>query len=287
LLFALILVFSINALAQTSPTPVQPKPVAISRPKPEKRFFKNLLDDQRAIWTSPFHLHGTDARWLAPLGLSTAALVATDGRTSRELVEHGDNLERLRISRGLSRLGSLYATGAAAGILYLSGRATHDDRLRETGLLAAEALVNSMIVVSALKTATQRERPPEDHSDGRFFVGGSSFPSGHAISAWSLATVIAEEYGHHRPVVQVGAYGLAAAVSISRYTGRNHFLSDVLVGSAMGYGIGHYVYHRRHDPALDGAQRKKNSTTSRLAPIITPLYFPRAHVYGGRLTWNF
>jgi membrane-associated phospholipid phosphatase len=156
-------------------------------------------------------------------------------------------------------------------------------------LLGAEALIDSSIVVTALKTASQRQRPSEDHSSGEFFEGGSSFPSGHAISAWSLATVIAQEYGHHRPLVQIGAYGLATAVSLSRYTGRNHFLSDVLVGSAIGYGIGRYVYHKHHDPALDARNRKQNNdlVRSKFFPRITPLYYPRAGVYGGTLAWNF
>ena len=217
------------------------------------------------------------------------ALIATDRRTSGELVEHGDNLSRLRISKNISRLGSFYSAGGLAGVLYLTGRATHNDRLKETGLLGAEALTNSIILVTALKTASQRQRPPEDHSSGEFFAGGSSFPSGHAISAWSLATIIAQEYGHHRPLVQVGAYGLATAVSLSRYTGRNHFLSDVLVGSAMGYGIGRYVYHKHHDPALGARNEKENHdlVQSKLFPRIVPLYYPRAHVYGGMLTWNF
>jgi len=284
--FALVLVFSINATAQTSPPKDHAQPKATTKPSLEKKFLVNLLKDQRAIWTSPFHLHESDARWLTPLGLSTMALIATDRRTSGELVEHGDNLNRLRISRDISRLGSLYSTAGAAGVMYLAGRAAHNDRLRETGLLGAEALVNSSIVVSALKTASQRQRPPEDNSSGEFFDGGRSFPSGHAVSAWSLATVIAQEYGHHRPLVQVGAYGLATAVSLSRYTGRNHFLSDVLVGSAIGYGIGRYVYHKHHDPALDAGSGQNNKMKSRLLPRITPLFCPRARVYGGTLAWN-
>jgi len=286
-LFALFLVLSISTWAQTFDTKAEPKPTPT--PSLEKKFFVNIIKDQRAIWTSPFHMHGEDAKWLAPLGLSTIALIATDRHTSGELVENGDNLQRLRISKDISRLGSTYATGGLAGILYLTGRATHNVRLRETGLLGAEALINSGIVVSALKTVSQRQRPPVDDSSGEFFDGGSSFPSGHAISAWSLATVIAQEYGHHRPLVQVGAYGLAAAVSISRYTGRNHFLSDVLVGSAMGYGIGRYVYHKHHDPALDGSSEKQSTSLvrSKLFPSIVPLYFPGAHVYGGRLEWSF
>src|SRR6266545_4617189 len=292
LIFFLFLIFSTNTPAQTPRTNDQVKPKSSSRARLEKKLFVNILRDQRAIWTSPFHLHESDAKWLAPLGLTTMALITTDRRTSGELVEHGDNLNRLRISRDVSQLGALYSTAGAAGVMYLAGRATHNDRLRETGLLGAEALIDSTIVASALKTASQRQRPPEDHSSGEFFDGGASFPSGHAISAWSLATVIAEEYGHHRPLVQVGAYGLATAVSLSRYTGRKHFLSDVLVGSAMGYGIGRYVYHKHHDSALDAGNDKGNDnhvalTRSKLFPSIIPLYYPRAHVYGGKLAWNF
>ncbi len=67
-------------LASSSPTP-QPS----ATPTLEKQFFKNILRDQKAIWTSPFHLQGSDARWLAPLGLGTAALIATDRSTGDEM----------------------------------------------------------------------------------------------------------------------------------------------------------------------------------------------------------
>lgn len=293
-MFAVILIFSTYSLGQTSPAtaPAQPpaQPSATPKPSLEKKIFVDILHDQRAIWMFPFHLHGTDSRWLAPLGLSTVALIATDRRTSAALVEHGDNLMRLRVSKDISRLGTIYVTGGVTAIFYLAGRATENARARETGLLGAEALIDSGIVVTALKAASQRQRPTVDHSSGEFFEGGSAFPSGHAISAWSLATVIAQEYGHHRPLVQVGAYGLATAVSLSRYTGRNHFLSDVLVGSAMGYGIGRYVYHKHHDPALGALNEKHNRdnlVSSKLFPRIAPLYYPRARVYGAMLAWSF
>jgi membrane-associated phospholipid phosphatase len=287
-LFTLLLVFSVNTSAQTARAKAHRKPKPAPITNLEKKFFLNILSDQRAIWTSPFHLHGTDKKWLAPLGLSTLALIATDRHTSGELVEHGDNLNRLRISKDVGQIGSLSATGGLAGVLYFTGRMTHNDRLRETGLLGAQALIDSNLVVRALKTASQRQRPPVDNSSGEFFDGGSSFPSGHAVNAWSLATVIAQEYGHKRPLVQFGVYGAAAAISLSRYTGRNHFLSDVVVGSALGYGIGRYVYHKHHDRGLDvGMEKPNNEKQSRLFPRIVPLYYPRAHVYGGMLSWNF
>ena len=122
---------------------------------------------------------------------------------------------QLNASRIVSYAGSTYGVGGIAATFYLVGRARHDERARETGLLGAEALIDSAIVVTALKEITQRGRPLSGKDRSEFFDGGSSFPSGHSIEAWSLAAVIANEY-HDRPWVQVSAYGIAAAVSLSR-----------------------------------------------------------------------
>jgi membrane-associated phospholipid phosphatase len=156
-------------------------------------------------------------------------------------------------------------------------------------LLATEALIDSNLVVGGLKMVSQRQRPPIDNSSGEFFDGGHSFPSGHAANAWSVATVIACEYGQNRPLVRFGAYTLATVVSISRFTGRNHFLSDVLIGSAIGYGIGRYVYHQHHDASLDSPeqQKKKNKLLrSKLFPRIAPRFDPRFRVYGATVGWD-
>src|SRR5262245_15765363 len=79
------------ALAQTS-APAQPAasltPTPTPTPSLEKDFFKNILRDQRDIWLSPFHLQKSDVKWVAPLGISTAVLFATDRHTSGDLVEN-------------------------------------------------------------------------------------------------------------------------------------------------------------------------------------------------------
>jgi membrane-associated phospholipid phosphatase len=285
--------------AKPSPAPeVKPAPEAASEagaapqaaptPTLERRFFRNVLRDQAAIWTSPFHAGRGDAKWLAPLGVSAAVFFATDRHTGGEMLEGGDNPKFVRISRDISQAGSLYATGGIAAAFYLVGREGHNARARETGLLAAEALVDSNIVVQVLKSVSQRQRPPTDHASGEFFDGGSSFPSGHAISAWSLAAVVADEYGQHRPFLRLGVYGLASAVSLARFTGRRHFLSDVLVGSALGYGIGHYVYRKNHDPALDADDgAKKKSLRSKLLPLAAPEFSRAERTYGLALAWDF
>lgn len=269
---------------QASPTSsVSPQPSPT--PSLEKQFFKNILRDEKAILTSPFHLTRGDARYLAPIGIATIAFLATDQRTTNELVENGGSPTRLRISRDISYLGSAYATGGVAAAFYLIGRKTHDARARETGLLAAEALIDGQITVGAIKIVAERQRPSEENGYGEFLDGGGSFPSGHAVSAWSVATVIASEY-RDKPLVKYGVYGLAAAVSVSRYTGRNHFLSDVLIGSAIGYGIGRYVYKTHHDSTIDQNNPQTKPSHHRLFPFIAPSYNPRQRLYAARLTWS-
>src|SRR5579862_8439007 len=68
--------------------------------------------------------------------------------------------------------------------------------------------------------------------------------------AWSAASVIAHEYPG--PLTEVLAYGAAAAISTSRVLAGQHFSSDVVVGSAIGWLIGREVYRLHHDPELCG-----------------------------------
>lgn len=293
-LFALLFSITASCFAQNqSPNAAPPKiPQASPSPAPqtsatpslEKQFLKNILRDQKAIWTSPFKLDGKDAKWLAPLGVATIALVATDRRTSG-FVGRGGSLPS--VSRNVSFGGGTYAAGGVAAGFYLVGRLTNDEKARETGLLATEALIDSGIVAQVLKFSTQRPRPNFDAGRGRFFKGGNSFPSGHATSIWSVATVIAYEY-QDRPLVRYGALAAATMVSLSRYSGRKHFLSDVLIGSAVGFGIGRFVYRKRHvQTSESNADGKLPMKTSKLMPVIVPLYNPQTRTYGGMLEWNF
>lgn len=239
----------LDAPAPAGPSPAQtaPAPPSTTAGPPvsrERSFFKDLLADEKAIWTSPRRIRPRDAAWLAPLGAATGVLIVTDRRASRELRHQS---EEFLESDEISPLGSGYATFGAAGTLYALGRLRHNDRAQEAGLLGVEALIHSSIVVSGLKLVTNRERPTTAQGQGRFWTGGKSFPSGHAIHVWSFATVLAYEYPN-QPLVRYGAYGLATAVGLSRFTGRYHFPSDVLVGSALGYLIGRYVVRHHAKP---------------------------------------
>src|SRR5712692_5081403 len=196
---------------------------------------KNIAEDQKALWIGPKSLRFVDADWLVPLGGAAAAMFATDTEYSRHLSNYG--------------IASMVGIG---GGLYLWGHLTHDDHKIETGVLAGEAAIDSLVPVSAMKYAFGRERPLQDNYRGRFGQGGVSFPSEHAAAAWSIASVIAHEYPG--PLTSLFVYGLASAVSASRITGKQHFPSDVLVGSAIGWLEGMYAYRKHHDPRVGGGE---------------------------------
>jgi hypothetical protein len=210
------------------------------------RLLRNIGEDQKAIWTSPSRLRLVDADWLIPLGAATGGFLATDTEYSKHL---SNSSSRLKHSNDLSNYG-IAAMAAAGGGFYFWGRITHDEHKSETGILAGEAAIDSYGVTSAFKYAFGRERPLADSYQGKFWQGGSSLPSEHAAAAWSIASVIAHEYPG--PLTTLLAYGAASAVSASRITAKQHFPSDVLIGSAIGWFVGQHVYRAHHDPELGG-----------------------------------
>jgi membrane-associated phospholipid phosphatase len=206
-----------------------------------------LLHDQIGVWTSPAKLRFPDATWLVPLGGFAAALFTTDSDVSRHLSNAPDTLLRYK---HISDYGA-YSMAAGAGGIYFLGLVDHDEHQRETGFLGGEAAIDSLAVVEALKFATGRQRPYQDNANGKFWHSGTSLPSEHSAVAWSIAGVVAHEYPN--PFMKFLSYGLATLVSASRVNAKEHFPSDVLIGSALGYLISEYVYRHHHDPDLRGA----------------------------------
>ncbi|HEY6766472.1 MAG TPA: capsule assembly Wzi family protein [Candidatus Sulfotelmatobacter sp.] len=186
-----------------------------------------------------------DLKWIVPGVAVTAAFIATDSWWSKQVpTSHIDT------SRKISEYGT-YSFIGLSGASFLLGHIKGDDHLSEAGLLTAEAALNSSAVVYAIKAISERQRPLQGNGHGDFFVGGASFPSEHAAIAWSVASVWAHEYPGW--FSQMAAYGLASAVTITRVTAKQHFPSDVVTGSVLGWYFGRQVYRAHHDPNLGGS----------------------------------
>jgi Capsule assembly protein Wzi/PAP2 superfamily len=234
---------------------------------------KNIAEDQKAVWIGAKSVRFADADWLVPMGGAAAAMFATDSSYSRHL---SNSPSRIKYSKDVSNYGLASMIGIGGG-LYVWGHLTHDDHKIETGILAGEAAIDSLGPVYALKYAFGRERPLQDNYRGRFGQGGVSFPSEHAAAVWSIASVIAHEYPG--PLTSLFVYGLASAVSASRISARQHFPSDVLVGSAIGWLEGMYVYRKHHDPRVGGgdwetypeSQESSEDNTGKIGSPYVPL----------------
>ena len=233
----------------------------------------DVLHDQRGIWTAPARLRGRKLLWLVPFAAATSLAFVYDVRAMNAL---GPSPTRVRVSNDFTYLGSAYTLVPAAGLTYLIGKLDHKEGPRETGVLALESLADAGLVVEVLKLATNRQRPFVPPGTGKFWPDdtdvysfSSSFPSGHAAASFAFARVIVEETPGH-PWLHVALYGLATGVAIARVTSENHFPSDALVGSVIGYSVGGYVYH--HHSAFYSPKTK--------SVRIEPLYNPMTASYG-------
>jgi len=214
---------------------------------------KEFLQDQEQIWTSPAKLRFSDVQWLVPLSGIAAGLFVTDSQYSRHLSHNPTTISHYDT---ISNAGIGALIGGAGG-MWVLGHVKHNEHWSETGFLAGEAALNSLVVVESLKYPLGRERPYQGNGTGPFFQGGTSFPSEHAAAAWSIAGVVAHEYPS--PFIKIMAYGLASLVDYSRIHGRQHFPSDVFVGSMIGNLVGQNIYSRNHDPGLGGEAWKSIS----------------------------
>lgn len=209
-----------------------------------------IVKDQGKIWTSPLRIRAHDLLWLVPLAGATGAAFAEDQHVMTSVVSHNSTFNDASIYSSDVLVGGFVA---APVVLYEAGRKRDDPREREAGVLGGEAVVDGLVVQQVLKLIFWKERPALNHANGLFFQSAagfnSSFPSSHSVVAWSSAAVLAGEYPSKW--AQVGFYSAATGVALTRVLGQQHFPSDVLVGSSVGWLVGHYVFKAHHRHFLD------------------------------------
>lgn len=97
----------------------------------------------------------------------------------------------------------------------------------------------SGIINTGIKWITGRNRPINLIEDGVFgfdffrimyLYETTSFPSGHTVTAFALATAFSFLY----PRLRVPAFIIAAVIGLSRIVLTAHYLSDVIAGAVVG-----------------------------------------------------
>ena len=224
--------------------------------------FLNIVFDQKDIFTSPFHVNRHNAlEWLVPMA-ATGALIASDTHIANAFE---NSRGQVRWGGRISNIGASYTLIPIVAGSYVYGAWRDSPKGREIGVLGTESLLDSLIVVGVLKEVFRRNRPDEKNP-GDFWGGGTSFPSGHAIQVWAIASLLDHEYKHQR-IVGITAYSLAGIVSAARIAAQKHFASDVVAGGALGWFIGRYVY----DTHMSHLSHKHSSLIPMIVPQVDPL----------------
>ncbi|WP_231137278.1 YjbH domain-containing protein [Chromobacterium paludis] len=194
-------------------------------------------------------LEDSGNRWLdmndkaAGLGLATltvAAAAALDKPADRLFKNHQQN----NLVKAWGKVGKNLplATAALSGAAFALG----DDRLSNTGLIALESAAVAVAGNEALKFAVNRARPGDDNAPWRSQPSGasrwqSSFGSNHSTVLFATLTPFAKEYD------QPWLYGVAALGAAGRAASRDHWLSDLAVGGALGYATANWLWQSQRN----------------------------------------
>jgi len=207
------------------------------------RAVKRTLEDQKELYLTPFK--PSNFKWDALELGGTAGLLAADRHIETHIGHAHYTLYQATSDVAIAGLG------AALGGVWIWGIKGDHPHAKETGVLELETLVDTFLIYTPMQLLASRQRPDVGNGNGDFWKHhaiNTSFPGGHAMFTFAMATVVSHEY--RQKWVQVLAYSVATTVTVSRFMARDHWSSDMFIGSAMGIGIGAHVFHAHCDPQL-------------------------------------
>lgn len=222
-------------------------------------FFKALGQDLGHIITSPLRIKGKDLLTIGSVVLITGILINNDEAIYSDFKDYQAKHSWVnKLSPKITKLGDGGFSLGLAGAFYLGGALFKNERAKETAKLTLMTFIHTGLVVQIGKHFTGRQRPSWDKgNDGWAGPSGffkrykpyqishyDAFPSGHTISIFGTATVVAEMY-RDKPLIPIVSYSLATLCGLSRVTEDTHWLSDVFLGAVLGYAIGKYIVKRR------------------------------------------
>ncbi len=213
--------------------------ISSNKNKLNKEFLKNFKSDFAQVLVSPKNWKGRDFLYLSTV-LGAGFFLYSVDQDIYQWIEDRRSSSSKDISNVITNFGDGRFLAGLITALYISGEISDNNSLRKTALLSLESWLTTGVIVTSLKFVTGRARPWTGESSHTFHPfsltsGFHSFPSGHASSAFAVATVVANQ--SKRAYIDILAYSLATLVAVSRLHIDKHWASDVLVGSSIGYFV--------------------------------------------------
>ena len=227
---------------------------------------KDSYKDGINLYTSPFHYTTEDVLIAGGVVITTASFFALDEPVKNFFKKQNSNFNS-DLSKIVKQYGEFYSPLIIGGGTYFGGIILNDEYTRLTGRMVIEAAAYSGILVTLIKMTTGRSRPYMNDGNHKFKLfesdeGSLSFPSGHSAMAFAISSVLANRINN--TYVSIGLYFLSSLTALSRVYDNQHWISDVFLGSAIGFFTGHYI--SRNSVSVKNSDCKK--TTLAIMPEI-------------------
>jgi membrane-associated phospholipid phosphatase len=236
-----------------------------------KEFFLSCKDDFLDVFVSPKEWKGKDLAKFSAIAGAGLLLYALEGDIHRWNQDKKGPFST-KFFEFVTQFGDGYVLFGLMTALYATGEVFQQNSLRKTALLSLESWLTAGIIVRGIKIVSGRARPytgESSHSFHPFSLRSSfnSFPSGHASSAFAVATVIAEQ--SEKVYIDILAYSIASLAAISRVHIDKHWPSDILIGSSIGYFVAKKICSLDEDRDSDRVRINLQFSRQRRAVSIT------------------
>lgn len=193
------------------------------------------------------------------VGISSTFIVS---RFDEKLAKESESWRNRELMRVLEELGDANAVRPFAFVIFAGSLFTDNHKFQDAAFASVEALIYANVLTNALKFGFGRQRPwqGEDAFVFRPFSGNTSFPSGHATTAFAAITPWILYYPNTATVL---AITLATGTAFSRIPLKYHWPSDVMAGALIGFSTASWLV-RRH---------QQGDTSSNLTFHVAPQSF--------------
>ena len=228
-------------------------------------YLKSYWHSGLTVLSQPLHYDWKDWTVFGGVAAATTLAFVYDDEVYSLVDKSLNHSQSENISKYTDIFGEEYFILPSVALTYAFSSIGDNCRLKNLSLAALQSFIYAEVASAGLKVLTCRLRPSEFNSqqptansqqptansqqpiaNSQTWLGpfksfeSTSFPSGHAMRSFALATTVSGFYPDKK-WVGIVSYSLAMMTSVGRVIGKEHWTSDVIVGAALGYFIGRGV----------------------------------------------
>lgn len=237
----------------------------------------------RKIISAPIHFDSGDILNLTLVTAATAGSFFLDNTVRQWALHNRSNFNDNLFNADNN--SNLFIASGVIGI-YGYGLVYKNDEIRTLGLQLAEATFYASGINFIFKSLFGRTRPlinngHKNFDPLKFSFNQTSLPSGHSTLAFAFSSVMAHQIDNM--FWKVGWYSVASLVSVGRVYSDKHWVSDVILGSAIGYFVGRFVLNNQTDDDNDLTETKKK----KLIYFLGLKYYNNQPIYSLNFGYSF